>query len=581
MTWGDVTDTPSHGSAAAAATAPVDQPTLRHEQSPESSLGVSLGVYRLVQRLGEGGMGVVHLGLDPHGRAVAIKVLRAHIAYDPDARARLNREVATLTRVRHRLVAEVLDADVDGDQPYVVTRYVPGLTLDAEVRERGAMPPGHLVQLGRGLSSALEAIHAAGVVHRDLKPGNVLILDGDPVVIDFGIAHVADDVRLTMTGLVMGTPGYLSPEVVNGSAVTEATDWWGWAATLAFAASGRAPFGRGPTDVVIDRVRRGEADLSGVDERLRPLLLAALSPDPSLRPGAPEVLAALERFALGGEATVADPTSRLATPPTRPYAAPVPVPGSIAGTVAPQPYSPPAVPPPPVVAPVPPSTPGPDQARAGDPLEVFRPPAEGFEPPPARPRRTGTLLAVLAVLVGVGSCWPVVTAIVLAGLVVLARTADLALATATRRRDERGRRGSDPFLAAVSAPVHLFLGAVVSAPGLVLPAVLGLSAAFCAGAASGSVSISASGASQVAASQVAAAVGVLVAVLVAWWGPGGAAVRRGSRGLVRGVVRGEALTAVVILVCLAGGAAAAYLAYTRGHPMFWPLHHLPLGITVP
>ena len=314
MTWGDVTETPSSG------------------------VGLTLGSYRLVQKLGEGGMGVVHLGLDAHGRAVAIKLLRAHIAYDPDARIRLGREVATLRRVRHPLVAEVLDADVDGDRPYVVTRYVPGPTLEAEVRERGPMPAAHLVRLGRGLSSALEAIHDAGVVHRDLKPGNVLILDGDPVLIDFGIAHVADDVRLTMTGLVMGTPGYLPPELIEGSAVTVATDWWGWAATLAFAASGQVPFGRGSAEAVIDRVRRGAADLSGVDGRLRPLLLAALSADPGARPEAPELLAALERFASGGLATVpvpvgpptrslASPTARVSTPPTKPYAGrPVPRP---------------------------------------------------------------------------------------------------------------------------------------------------------------------------------------------------------------------------------------------------------------
>ncbi len=311
-------------------------------------------------------MGVVHLGVDPHGRAVAIKVLRAHIAYDPDARARLSREVATLSRVRHPRVAEVMDADVDGDQPYVVTRYVPGPTLDAEVRERGPMPPGLLVQVGRGLSSALEAIHEAGVVHRDLKPANVLMLDDDPVVIDFGIAHVADDVRLTMTGLVMGTPGYLSPELLNGSAVTAATDWWGWAATLAFAASGQTPFGHGPAGVVIDRVRRGEPDLSAVDSRLRPLLRAALSPDPDARPGAPEVLAALERFALGGEATVAisasstrrlaEPTGLVVTPPTRPYAAePAP----------PQTFSPP-MPPPAFYPPPLPQTPVPTPAGAGE-----------------------------------------------------------------------------------------------------------------------------------------------------------------------------------------------------------------------
>src|SRR3954452_8682389 len=224
-----------------------------------------LGPYRLHSRLGEGGMGVVHLGLDPAGRAVAVKVLRAHVAHDPEARARLAREVSTLRRVRHPLVAEVIDADVDGEQPYVVTRFVPGSGLDAVVREQGALAPAQLLRLGRGLSSALRAIHDVNVVHRDLKPANVLVLDGDPVVIDFGIAHVADDVRLTSTGLVMGTPGYLSPEVIDGGRVTEATDWWGWAATLAFAASGRPPFGRGPMDVVIDRVRGGRCDLEGID----------------------------------------------------------------------------------------------------------------------------------------------------------------------------------------------------------------------------------------------------------------------------------------------------------------------------
>jgi hypothetical protein len=326
---------------------------------------------------------------------------------------------------------------------------------------------------------------------------------------------------------------------------------------------------------VIDRVRRGAADLSGVDPRLRPLLAAALSPDPSLRPAAPEVLEALSRFALGGEATVAvpavaptraipEPTGWLETPPTRPYAAGLPV---AAAPVAAAPAPPGAPPRPPV---------------EDDPLAVFRPATdESAGPPPPKPRRTATLLALLVALVGVGSCWPVVTAVVLAGLLVLARTADFAVASSTRRRDERGRRGSDAFVAAVSAPVHLFLGVIASVPTLILPALLGVSAAFCAGEAGGSVSFSRGGASAVAASQVAAAVGMLVAVLVAWWGPGGAGVRRGSRGLVRGVVRGAPLTTIVIVLCLAGAAAAAYLAYSRGHPMFWPLHHLPLGITVP
>src|ERR1035437_2538101 len=270
--------------------------------------GQQIGPYRLVQQLGEGGMGVVHLALDPNGRAVAIKVLREHIAHDPEARSRLMREVQTLARVQDARVAAVLDADTEGPRPYIVTRYIPGPTLDRVVSENGPMHGEALLRLGRGLWDALNAIHGAGVIHRDLKPANVILCDGDPVVIDFGIAHVADDIRLTMTGLVMGTPGYLSPEVVEGAPVTEATDWWGWAATLAFAASGAPPFGRGPMDVVLDRVRRGQADLSGVDQRLLPLLAAALSPIPSQRPHAGALVQALDQYAAGAPPTLAIPT---------------------------------------------------------------------------------------------------------------------------------------------------------------------------------------------------------------------------------------------------------------------------------
>jgi serine/threonine protein kinase len=256
-----------------------------------------VGKYRLLQRLGEGGMGVVHLALDENGKAVAIKVLRAHIAADPDARLRLAREVATLRRVRHPRVAAVIDADVDGEVPYLVTTFVPGKPLDAHVKDHGPLPRGHVARVGAVLAEALRAIHLAGVVHRDVKPANVMLLDGEPVLIDFGIAHVADESRITHTGLVMGTPGYLSPEIIGGEDVTAATDWWGWGATLAFAATGRPPFGTGPIEVVLDRVRRGQSDIEGVDAGLRATLTAALSVDPVRRPSPERLVAGLAALA--------------------------------------------------------------------------------------------------------------------------------------------------------------------------------------------------------------------------------------------------------------------------------------------
>jgi serine/threonine protein kinase len=254
----------------------------------------TVGPYRLIRKLGEGGMGVVHLALDPAGRAVAVKVLRAHVANDEEARHRLSREVATLRRVRHPRVAEVLDADVVGAEPYVVTRFVPGRSLDEEIRATGPMPAAAAARTGRALAEAIAAIHAAGVVHRDIKPANVMLVDGDPVLIDFGIAHVADESRITRTGLVMGTPGYLAPELIYGESVTAATDWWAWGATLTFAATGRPPFGTGPIEVVLERVRRGACDLGGIESPLRELLAATLAVDAAERPWAGDLIAALD-----------------------------------------------------------------------------------------------------------------------------------------------------------------------------------------------------------------------------------------------------------------------------------------------
>jgi serine/threonine protein kinase len=218
------------------------------------SLPRKIGPYRVLEKIGEGGMGVVYLACDAENRRVAVKVLGPAVAGDPDARLRLAREVETMRRVASRHVAQVLDADVNGPSPYIVTRYVPGPSLDAAVRQNGPLRGRALLQLAGGLAEALAAIHMTGVVHRDLKPGNVLLDDGQPVVIDFGIAHLPDTTRLTKTGLVMGTPGYLSPEVIEGRPASGATDVHAWGATVAFAATGRPPYGSGDFQTVFFRI---------------------------------------------------------------------------------------------------------------------------------------------------------------------------------------------------------------------------------------------------------------------------------------------------------------------------------------
>ena len=515
-----------------------------------------LGPYRLVQQLGEGGMGVVHLALDRQGRAVAIKVLRPHVAHDPDARARLAREVETLELIRHPNVAPVLDADLDGPRPYLVTRYVPGPPLDDYVAEHGPLGGADLTRLAEGLASALDAIHEVGVVHRDLKPANVLVVDGEPMLIDFGIAHAVDDIRLTMTGLVMGTPGYLAPEVVEGAEVSEATDWWGWAATLAFAATGQPPFGRGPMEAVLARVARGESDLRGTDPDLRPLLRAALNPDPDARPSSREVVEALRRYASGEPvekgARWSDHTAVIDTGGERrddPPPPPPPPPPRGDGHAERAPAYPP------------PSQDVSDwEAAMGAPA--------GVDPRIGRPGRTGEIAAVGAAVVALAAAAPLFSLGLTVVLSAVARTADRSVTSLLLRRNERGIRRSDVPLAVAASPLHFVLGLLSAVLFALIPLVVAIGVTFTV-----AFALSSSSGGLIEPIQpLPLAAGALSGLLTAWWGPGGASMRRGARSLARGLTPTTTARRVLLVVLgvVALGAMLWLTSSAELQPTWWP-----------
>ncbi len=251
-----------------------------------------VGGYRILGALGRGGMGAVYRARDADGRVVALKLLHAHLD-DPDARERLRREVASLQKVRHAGVARVLDAEIESTEAFVVTELVAGSDLGKHVQRHGAMPAEQLVALATRLREALEVVHGAGVLHRDLTPGNVMVTADGPVLIDFGLSQAVEDARVTSTGLVTGTPGYVSPDLLDGGAPTDASDWWGWAAVLTFAATGRPPFGKGTIGTVLTRVRAGEPDLAGLPEPIADALRGALAVEPADRTSPADVVAAL------------------------------------------------------------------------------------------------------------------------------------------------------------------------------------------------------------------------------------------------------------------------------------------------
>ncbi len=439
-------------------------------------------------------MGVVHLARhEETGERVALKVLRTNVVGDEETRVRLEREVRSLGQVRSPWVAEIVDADPFAETPYVATRYVPGSTLHDRVKSDGAVLGEDRFWLARCLAAGVAACHDAGVLHRDVKPSNVVMEGRTPVLIDFGIARVADDPKITLTGWLIGTPGYLAPEIIEGEEATAASDVHSWAATTAFALLGRPPFGTGPSMAILDRVRRGQHELDGVDGTIREVLTAALATDPADRPGLEELrewLMEPEAPWAGGEAVTE------VMPVTTPLAAaPVGAAPDAEPTVADEPPKPTLVDPaddaltdlvdvvaPPAVEEVPPTAVTVAEVP-GDPVVVRRfdpqatpPPAPQPEPgwsPPSRhasrrrwpgPMHFLILVALAAILAGVVAAYPFLGAALLGLGVWLLRSASLAGDHLSKRRQARGRKWYDALQALVRSPWDL----VRAVPGTVM-----------------------------------------------------------------------------------------------------------------
>ncbi|WP_236543224.1 serine/threonine-protein kinase [Spiractinospora alimapuensis] len=249
--------------------------------------------FNLLGRLGAGGQGTVYLAeRDQDGARVAIKCLSHEALGESGVRQRFVREAEAARQVASFCTAAVLAADFEADTPYIVSEYVEGLSLHQRVRQGGVIVGGDLIRLAVATATALVAIHEAGIVHRDFKPGNVLLGEGGARVIDFGIAQITEGTG-TLTNSTVGAPSFMAPEQITDGSATFASDVFAWGAVLVFAATGASPFDGSTVPNVLHNVLNAEPDLSAIPEPLRPLTAAALSKDPAARPGAVDLLMAL------------------------------------------------------------------------------------------------------------------------------------------------------------------------------------------------------------------------------------------------------------------------------------------------
>jgi serine/threonine protein kinase len=298
-----------------------------------------VGRYELEGRLGNGGMGTVYLGRSPGGRLAAVKMISTHLLTDPDTLSRFQREVNTLRTIRSAYTAALIDSELAEPPYWMATEFIPGPTLSATVGAHGPMPVDDCLWLIASLAEGLADIHAHGICHRDLKPQNVILSNTGPQLIDFGLARGPADTRLTQTDIVVGTPGYLAPELLTeDDELTPAADVFALGATIAHAATGRKPYGSGRAEAIYFRLLQADIDLAGVDPGLAELIRACVSTEPARRPTPQQIIERYRKRRTGGAVRPASPLPPSPPmplqPPGRPPtpAAPSPVPGTGMGT---------------------------------------------------------------------------------------------------------------------------------------------------------------------------------------------------------------------------------------------------------
>lgn len=530
--------------------------------SVDRAVGDSIGGYQVTGVLGRGGSGAVYRVVDDAQQPAALKLVDARA--DAVAATRLEREVAALQSLRHEAVPRVIDAELDGDETFVVFELVPGVSLFHYVQDHGPLIGDNLAAFAERMASALEAAHAAGVVHRDVTPSNVMMGPEGPVLIDFGLSHRQDDERLTRDGLVSGTAGYVAPEVIDGADPGPTADIWSWAATVAYAMSGTAPFGSGSKAIG----RTLDCDLTLASVPGADAVAAALGRDISQRPGMRDVVAALR-----GATTILAPASvEHAVAPTAVMAS---APSGTAFVHGGREHAADATESWETVTSGSVDTGVRDEAHEGGEDGEF---AEGeqYVAEDRVPRRRTVLVAwAIALACGAGIA-PVVTFGAMVLFAILARTVYRRHHGLSTARSRKGVRRGDAVVHTIGLPWYLLRAAAESVPSLLLSAAVavGTSATAWWGVSQHHFAAT-TPAAQDWGHAIALVAGGIVAIVMLAWGPLTTGTREGAHRVAHALAPTRPVATLWIIVAVIAMGVVVASTYLQADVWWWPLPPMP------